>query len=129
MIAAFGGPEIFYSHFYINSLCPLGFTAVNPKGKEVNYNYYDSKELTDAVYDFMVWNIQQQIAMGMYTDVCFCFGTGKNEAFLKKLNDKFQFFGKVVALEHPRYVMQYKSKEKRVFIDKYLDAFSQVMPA
>jgi hypothetical protein len=129
MIAAFGGPESFYSDFYINSLCPLGFTALNPKGKEVNYNYYDSKELTNAVYDFMVWNVQQQIAIGMYTDVCFCFGTGKNEAFLKKLNDKFKFFGKVVSLEHPRYIMQYKSKEKRVFIDKYLDAFRQVIPA
>jgi len=59
----------------------------------------------------------------MYTDVCFCFGTGKNEAFLKKLNDKFQFFGGIVALEHPRYIMQYKAKEKADYIEKYLKAF------
>ncbi len=129
MIAAYGGPEVFYKDFYINSLCPLGFTSMKDGGKEVNYNYYDSRELTDAVFDFMVWNVQQQINMGMNTDVCFCFGTGKNEAFLKKLNDKFKFFGKIVALEHPRYIMQYKSKEKQVYINKYLENFRQVIPA
>ncbi len=129
MIAAFGGPEHFYRHFYINSLCPLGFTALKEGGKEINYNYYDSKELTDAVYDFMVWNVQQQIALGMYINVCFCFGTGKNEAFLKKLNDKYRFFKQIVALEHPRYIMQYKSKEKQGYIDKYVGAFRGVIHA
>jgi hypothetical protein len=123
MIASYGGEAAFYHDFYINSLCPLGFTSLKDGVKEVNYNYYDSRELTEAVYDFMVWNVEQQIALGMYTDVCFCFGTGKNEAFLKKLNDKFQFFGGIVALEHPRYIMQYKAKEKADYIEKYLKAF------
>lgn len=127
MIAAYGGEAAFYHDFYINSLCPLGFTSLKDGGKEVNYNYYDSRELTEAVYDFMVWNVEQQIALGMYTDVCFCFGTGKNEAFLKKLNDKFQFFGSIVALEHPRYIMQYKAKEKQLYIEKYLEQFRQVI--
>jgi hypothetical protein len=123
MIAAFGGPDAFYRHFYINSLCPLGFTAARPGGKEVNYNYYDSPALTAAVYDFMVWNVQQQIALGMHTHTCFCFGTGKNETFLRKLNDRFGFFENIVALEHPRYIMQYKSKEKERYISKYVEAF------
>lgn len=129
MIAAYGGEEAFYRNFYINSVCPLGFTALNGKGKEVNYNYYDSPQLTKAVKDFMVWNIRQQIAMGVHTDTCFCFGTGKNEAFLHKLNDQFGFFGEIVALEHPRYIMQYKSKEKQQYIDKYLERFRRVIPA
>lgn len=127
VIKAFGGVEAFYGKIYINSMSPLGFTSVAPNGKEINYNYYDSKELTDAVYDFIVENIRTQIALGVYTDVCFCFGTGKNEQFLRKLNDKHGFFGKIVALEHPRFVMQYKSKTKQVYIDKYLEAFSEVM--
>ncbi len=127
MIAAYGGDKSFYNDFYINSLCPLGFTAIKEKGREVNYNYYDSRQLTAAVYDFMVWNIQQQIGMGMHSTVCFCFGTGKNEAFLRKLNDKFQFFGKIAALEHPRYIMQYKSKEKKHYIAKYLGQFRQAI--
>jgi hypothetical protein len=28
-----------------------------------------------------------------------------------------------VALEHPRYIMQYKAKEKADYIEKYLKAF------
>jgi hypothetical protein len=126
MIDAFGGIAAFYRNFYINSICPLGFTSLKPNGKEVNFNYYDSQALTDAVYDFMVWNVQQQIELGMHTHTCFCFGTGTNEAFLRKLNDRFSFFENIVALEHPRYIMQYKSKEKKQFIGKYLEAFSVV---
>lgn len=127
VINAFGGAREFYSKIYINSMSPLGFTSVGPNGKEINYNYYDSKALTDAVYDFMVDNIRKQIAMGVKTDVCFCFGTGKNEKFLQQLNAKFKFFGKIVALEHPRFIMQYKLKSKQVYIDKYMKAFGEAM--
>ena len=123
MINAYGGVEAFYKKFYINSLCPLGFTTSEAKGKEKNYNYYDSKELTLAVTDFIVENIKKQIDLGVETDVCFCFGTGKNEAFLKKLNAQYNFFKKVVALEHPRFIMQYKTASKQFYIDKYLSAF------
>jgi hypothetical protein len=127
VIQAFGGPEAFYQHFYINSICPLGFTAIGKTGKEVNYNYYDSKELTAAVYDFIIQSIRQQLEFGINTEVCFCFGTGKNEKFLRQLNEKEKFFGEVVALEHPRFVMQYKAKSKQQYIDKYLQAFGRVL--
>jgi hypothetical protein len=127
VIEAFGGPEEFYKHIYINSMCPLGFTANTKDGKEINYNYYDSKELTAAVYDFMVDNIQKQIDLGNYTDTCFCFGTGKNEKFLRKLNDEKGFFKNIVALEHPRFIMQYKAKTKQQYIDKYIAAFNAVI--
>ena len=123
MIAAFGGPEKFYSQLYINSVCPLGFTSNKKNGKDLNYNYYDSTELTAAVYDFIIENIKKQIKLGIETDICFCFGTGKNEKFLRKLNDEYHFFQKIVALEHPRFIMQYKLKSKLVYIDKYLQAF------
>lgn len=123
MIKAYGGVEKFYSTFYIHSAFPLGFTAINEKGKEVNYNYYDSKELSDAVYDAIIENIKTQIKMGVATDVCFCFGTGKNEKFLKKINEKFHFFEKIIALEHPRYIMQYKYHSRENYIEKYLEAF------
>lgn len=125
MIEAFGGPERFYRSFYIHSVCPLGFTSVKSDGKEINYNYYDSPALTAAVYDFMVDNIQKQIGIGTYTETCFCFGTGKNESFLRKLNDKYHFFKNIVALEHPRFIMQYKAKTKQQYIDKYIAAFEK----
>ena len=127
MIEAFGGAQNFYSKFYINSLCPLGFTAIGTNGKEVNYNYYDSKTLTAAVYDFIKHNIQKQIDLGVETDVCFCFGNGKNEKFLRRLNDENNFFKKIVALEHPRFIVQYKSKEKQFYIDKYISAFNDAV--
>ncbi|HSV11955.1 MAG TPA: uracil-DNA glycosylase family protein [Hanamia sp.] len=125
MITAYGGAKEFYSKFYIHSICPLGFTIMNDKGKEVNYNYYDNKELTDSVYDFIIENIKKQISFGISTDICFCFGTGKNEKFLRKINEEYHFFKKIIALEHPRFIMQYKSKTKKFYIDKYLEAFGE----
>lgn len=126
VINAFGGVEEFYSKFYITSLCPLGFTKTNERGKEINYNYYDSKELTLAVFDFILENLEKQIALGVETDVCFCFGTGKNEKFFRKLNEEKKFFKKIIALEHPRFIMQYKSKFKHLYIQKYLSVLNQV---
>jgi hypothetical protein len=126
MINAYGGVEKFYSKFYIHSVCPLGFTIINDKGKEINYNYYDSKELTDSVYDFIIENLKKQISFGISTDVCFCFGTGKNVNFLKKINEEFRFFQKIVPIEHPRFIMQYKSKSKQFYLDKYLEELGKV---
>ena len=127
VIAAFGGAEEFYRRFYINSVCPLGFTKTNERGQELNYNYYDSKELTGAAYGFIVDSIRKQLAFGVETDFCFCFGTGKNEKFLRQLNEEHKFFGEVVPLEHPRFVMQYKARHKQFYIQKYLSAFGQVV--
>jgi hypothetical protein len=126
VIKAYGGITEFYNDFYINSICPLGFTISDSKGKEKNYNYYDSTELTNAVFMFIVENIRNQINFGIETDICYCFGTGKNEKFLRLLNDKYGFFNKIIALEHPRYVVQYKLKHKQEYINRYLDAFSQI---
>jgi len=142
MIEAFGGAEAFYRKLYINSVCPLGFTATGKNGSEVNCNYYDFIEKlpgadkkvtnqsanrnTNPVYDFIVENMKKQLAMGVETDVCFCFGTGKNEKFLARLNDDHGFFGKIVALEHPRFIMQYKARLKHFYIDKYISAFREV---
>ena len=127
VINAFGGVEKFYKKFYIQSICPLGFTATNDKGKEVNYNYYDSKQLTEAVYDFMIDNIRKQIGLGIYTNVCFCFGTGKNEKFIRKVNEEYQFFEQIIALEHPRYIMQYKFNQRDIYVRKYLRAMNSVV--
>jgi hypothetical protein len=124
VIAAYGSVDKFYNDFYINSICPLGFTISDARGNEKNYNYYDSKELTEKMFHFMVDNIEKQIALGMETDICYCFGIGKNEKFLRSVNDNYGFFKTIVALEHPRFVMQYKSKSKSEYIDKYLKAFS-----
>lgn len=127
MINACGGPEAFYGRFFINSLSPLGFVTVDGLGKEKNYNYYDSKALQEAVSGFILDNIRQLIALGVETDVCFCLGTGKNEQYLRKLNAEHGFFKKIVALEHPRFIMQYKQATKQQYIDKYKAAFKGIL--
>lgn len=126
VIKAYGGVTAFYRDFYINSVCPLGFTIGDSKGKEKNYNYYDSKALTESVFEFMVESIQTQIGFGIETDIGYCFGTGQNEKFLRLLNQEYGFFKKIIALEHPRFVMQYKARSKQFYIDKYISAFHQL---
>ncbi len=124
MISAFGGPEEFYARFYINSVCPLGFIKVDGN-KTVNYNYYDSKELEAAMKAFIIENIHKQIDLSGSSDVCYCLGTGKNFQYLNKLNHEFGFFGDIIPLEHPRYIMQYKNKYKEQYIDDYLQKLNR----
>ncbi|MDD2612574.1 MAG: DUF4918 family protein [Bacteroidales bacterium] len=47
----------------------------------------------------------------------------KNAHFLAKLNSEQKLFDRITVLEHPRYIQQYRSKEKQFYIDKYLQAF------
>ena len=120
MINAFGGVQQFYKRFYINSPFPLAITQLNDEGKETNCNYYDSQALTRSVRPFMIKSLQQLVGLGARRDVCFCLGIGKNARFLNSINEQYQFFQKIIPLEHPRFIMQYKSAEKELFIDKYL---------
>jgi hypothetical protein len=126
MIDHYGGPEKFYGDFFISSVSPLGFTSRGKTGKETNYNYYDSRKLTDEVYEFIIESITRQLEFGIERDVCFCLGAGKNYKFLLKLNAEYKFFDSIVPLEHPRFIMQYKSKEKQFYIDSYLEKFSLI---
>jgi hypothetical protein len=125
MIDKYGGPEKFYSDFYISSVSPLGLVYKKPDGKEINCNYYDSRELTDAIFDFAADNIRKQIDFGITRDVCFCLGTGKNFRFLSVLNSEYRLFDRIEPLEHPRFIMQYRSKSKEAYINKYLGKFKK----
>ena len=126
MITNYGGVKKFYSDFYISSVVPLGFISENSKGGVVNYNYYDSEQLIRAVYSFIVESLIKQLEFGIKRDVCFCLGTGQNFKFLLKLNSELKLFNKIIPLEHPRYVMQYKTKLKQEYIDKYIKEFRSV---
>ncbi|KAA9039551.1 SMUG2 DNA glycosylase family protein [Ginsengibacter hankyongi] len=121
MIHAFGGPEFFYNNFYISSISPLGFTKDNK-----NLNYYDDRKLENSIKDFVIECLKQQLRFGLKTDIVFCFGEGKNLAYLTRLNNEMKFFDKIVALPHPRFIMQYKLKKKDEYIDQYLRELSVV---
>lgn len=115
MVEAYGGPEKFYGKFYISALSPLGFVK---DGK--NLNYYDIRQLQQAVEPFMLRSIERQVAFGANTDVCFCLGEGKNSKYLNTINDRYGFFKRIIPLAHPRFIMQYRRKTVDVFVKDYL---------
>ena len=124
VIEKYGGCEKFYSDFYMNFVCPLGIVKTNSKGNDVNCNYYDSKILQKTLYSLIVSSIQAQIDFGIDTSICYCIGSGENYTFLSKVNNEYHFFQDIIPLEHPRFIMQYNSKQKDVYIEKYLNALN-----
>lgn len=123
MIDAFGGAEKFYKAFYINSPFPLAIVK-NTKSGKLNANYYDDKALFEDVKPFMIESLKKHISLGLDTSEVFILGK-KNAVFLNKINRVEKLFDKMTVLEHPRYIQQYKSKEKELYIDKYLMAFCE----
>jgi hypothetical protein len=124
MIHAYGGVEQFYSDFYINSPFPLAIVRNTKSDTWLNANYYDDNDLFLAVKDFMVESLRTQISFGLATEKVFVLGK-KNATFLQKLNKEAKLFNEMVVLEHPRFIQQYKSKEKLDYITKYLHAFQK----
>jgi hypothetical protein len=123
MIDAYGGVDVFYKRFLISSICPLGF-VIAKNGKELNFNYYDSPALQKAITPFIIRSIEEQLSWSVSREVVYCLGTGKNVKFLTELNGAHGWFERIVPLEHPRYIMQYKSKLIDEYILKYLQALS-----
>jgi Domain of unknown function (DUF4918) len=119
MISALGGPEKFYADYYFASLSPLGFVK---DGK--NYNYYDDRALTEAVRPFIIRNIETQIEFGADLHKVYCLGQGKNFEFLSQLNLEYKWWKEVVPLPHPRWIMQYKLKQKDVYLEMYRDVLN-----
>lgn len=117
-----GGAEAFFRDFYITSVCPLGFTK---DGK--NYNYYDSKKMERAVLPHIVANVNSQLAFGGHRDFALCLGEGKNYTFFRALNEEHGWFGEVIPLSHPRYVMQYKRKSLSEYLERFVGASLRVL--
>ena len=121
MIEQYGGVEKFYRDFYINSVFPLAIVRETKKDKWVNANYYDDKTLAASLKSYMIKSLKRQIAMGLHTDVAFVLGK-KNADFINAINKTEKLFGKLVVLEHPRFIQQYRSKHKQDEIYKDLSA-------
>lgn len=126
VIMAYGGVREFYKDWYINSICPLGFVRIGKT--RVNANYYDLASLMTAAEPFMVKTLWEQLDFGIDRKVCICLGKGKNSAFLEKLNKKHGFFKKILALEHPRFIIQYRSRELAAYVDKYISVLKDHLP-
>lgn len=125
MIEAYGGPEDFYDKFYINSPFPLAIVRHTKNDIWLNANYYDDRNLFNMVRNFMIDSLKMHISMGLDTSEVIVLGK-KNADFIKKLNQEAKLFGHIKVLEHPRYIQQYKYKERQSYIDKYLTTLSDV---
>lgn len=123
MIEAYGGAASFYRHFYINSPFPLAIIRQTKDDKWLNANYYDDKRLFGMVKGFMINSLKKHISLGLDTTEVFILGK-KNANFIHQLNQEEKLFDRLVVLEHPRYIQQYKSKDKQHYIDKYLLALT-----
>lgn len=132
MILAYGGVKEFYGNWFLGSVCPLGFTisSKDPEERvrgskiqnEKNINYYDDKNLLEAVTPFIIDCINKQVDMGFRTENCLCIGGEKNFKFLSWLNEKHKWFGRIIPLPHPRFILQYRRKQKDKYIHQYLMA-------
>ena len=122
MIKAYGGVNKFYNDFYINSPFPLAIVRKASDGKWLNANYYDEEALFKSLKNYMIETLKKHISLGVDTQKVFVLGK-KNATFLQKLNKEATLFGEMVVLEHPRFIQQYKSKEKQLYIDKFLTSF------
>ena len=119
MIEQFGGADDFYSKYYINSPFPLAIIRQTEDGKWLNANYYDDPMLFKMTEDFMISSLRKHISMGLDSSEIFILGK-KNADYINKLNKKAKLFDRLTVLEHPRFIQQYKSKEKQFYIDKYI---------
>lgn len=126
MISEYGGAEAFYKDIYINSPFPLAIVRKS-KGSWINANYYDDKALFNDVKDFMIHSLKKHISLNLDTSEVFIMGK-KNADFISKLNQEAHLFEKMTVLEHPRYIQQYKSKEKHLYIDNYILALKKQIP-
>lgn len=117
VIEAYGGCQKFYNDWFIGAVCPLGFIK---DGK--NINYYDDKELQKSVTPFIIETINRQLSFGLKTDYCICIGGEKNFKFLSAQNNDYRWFKEIIPLPHPRFILQYRRKQKDDYINQYLSA-------
>lgn len=124
VIDEYGGCEKFYSDFYMNFVFPLGIAKINSKGSESNCNYYEIKQFEKKLEKYIIDFIKEILKLDIDTSICYCIGSGKNYEYLLKINKEYNFFKTIIPLEHPRFIMQYNSKNKDLYLKKYLTALN-----
>ena len=121
VIAELGGPAAFYQHFYLGSVYPLVLMRHG-----LNYNYYDSPAVIKALWADMRASLQQQVALGLRTDVAVSLGK-RNGHFLQRLNDELGLFDKIIVLDHPRFLMQYRRRNLEANVAHYVATLGDLL--
>lgn len=126
VIEAYGGPEAFFSEWFIGGVSPLGFIKLNDKGNWVNFNYYDDAKIQMKLTPFLLEQIALQKELVGNPNKLVLLGTGKNAKAVNQMNAQEEWFDEVLPLEHPRFVMQYRRKRTDEFIAKFLEVLASV---
>jgi len=124
VVNAWGGGADFFRHFFISALSPLGFVS---GGK--NLNYYDHKVLREAAAPYILKKVLAQRSLLRSPGVCFCLGEGTNYKYFRKMNEQQGLFSEIVPLPHPRWVMQYRRKQKDDYVNLYIERLRAAVDA
>jgi hypothetical protein len=122
VMQAYGGVEKFYKDFFFTTVMPLGLLK-----NDKNYNYYDDLQTQKALEPFIEETLLKQMSFPQAKPNIICVGQGKNLKYLKDFNDKHHCFESIDVLPHPRWVMQYRRKDKQKYIDAYLEVFGRMV--
>lgn len=115
VIAAFGGPKRFYHDFFISAVYPLGFLH---QGK--NINYYELEDWKSYMLNPIVSELNEHMKWPIRRDVAVCIGKGENYKFLSAMNKEHAWFDRIEVLPHPRWILQYRRREKQMHLDTYV---------
>jgi hypothetical protein len=118
MIKEYGGVKKFYSKIFITALYPF---AIIKEGK--NYNYYNSLKLYKSLKTQIASAIKEQIKFGTDRRFAVCLGR-INAKFFNEINKEHNYFEELRVLDHPRFIMQYRSKEVNNYVADYIKALS-----
>ncbi len=121
VVEAYGGSKKFYGDFLFATVLPFGLLK---NGK--NYNYYDDAKTLEFFKPFIYESVQKQMEFSGTKRSIASIGQGKNLVFLEKLNKDLQLFDAIEVLPHPRWVMQYRRKEKQKYIEHYIKILQQL---
>lgn len=119
VVDAFGGARDFYRQFFLTSLFPLALTKEGRNGGPKNYNFYDDRITTETLWPAITETIRTQTGFGYDNRVAICLGR-KNETYLRRLNEQQGFFKRIVTLDHPRYILQYRSRDVNSYLEHYI---------
>jgi len=122
VMEAYGGVKKFYKDFFFTTVMPLGLLK-----NDKNYNYYDDLETQSALELFITETLLKQMSFPQAKKHIICVGQGKNLKYLKTFNDKHQCFESIEVVPHPRWVMQYRRKDKQKYIEVYLDVLTKTL--
>ncbi len=121
VMEAYGGVEKFYKDFFFTTVMPLGLLK-----NDKNYNYYDDLQTQKALEPFIEETLLKQMSFPQAKPNIICVGQGKNLKYLKAFNEKHHCFESIEVVPHPRWVMQYRRKDKQKYIDVYLEVLESV---